>query len=356
VDKSRDFLKAIQAEGAVGGWEMDVLADVGIVRLFFLGAHEDDHLAIVGLPTPAPEALTLFLRELLAGRDNGDVAETAVRALLGRKRERERELYPHLTRLNKELESAHRDLARKNRELEKLNEEKTLLLQLAAHELRQPLGAILVYSELLIEQYEAGLADERQEFINAIHSSSESMLRLLDDVVDFSAVESGTLKFVTEPASLVEIVEHSISLKLPLAQKKRIQLVFRQKAPVPPVNVDRWKIEEVFNILIGNAIKHSGEAAVIELRLTVKDDKAVVSVRDNGPEIPPAELEELFAPFQKTRARASADKPLELAIAKRIVDRHEGQIWAKSCDGAGVTLYVSLPFTPIPQPRHLEIS
>src|ERR1022692_4948345 len=68
VDKSRDFLKAIQAEGAVGGWEMDVLADSGIVRLFFLGAQEEDHFAIVGLSTPTPPALSLFLRELLAGR------------------------------------------------------------------------------------------------------------------------------------------------------------------------------------------------------------------------------------------------------------------------------------------------
>src|ERR1035438_3312572 len=128
VDKSRDFLKAIQAEGAVGGWEMDVLADSGIVRLFFLGAQEEDHLAIVGLSTPTPPALSLFLRELLAGggRESGDVAETAVRALLSRKRERERDLYPHLTRVNKELQSGQRDLVRKNSELERLNEEKSL--------------------------------------------------------------------------------------------------------------------------------------------------------------------------------------------------------------------------------------
>jgi signal transduction histidine kinase len=348
VDKSRDFLKAIQDEGAVSGWEMDVLADAGIVRLFFLGAQEEDHLAIVGLSTPTPLALSLFLRELLAGRDSGDVAETAVRALLSRKRERERDLYPYLTRLNKELQSAQRDLLRKNRELERLNEEKSLLLQLAAHDLRQPLGAILVYSELLIEQCESGMSDERQEFINAIHSSSESMLRLLDDVLDFSAVESNTLALIAEPASLVEILEHSISVSLPLAQKKRIQLQLRHKGPILRVNVDRWKMQEVFNILIRNAIKHSENAAAIEVGVTLKGDRAIVSVRDTGPGIPPDELESLFTPFQKTRARAATDKPLELAIAKRIVNRHGGEIWAKSSAGAGATFYVSLPFTPHP--------
>lgn len=341
------FSEGIEAEGAVSGWEMDVLADAGMVRLFFLGAQEEDHLAIVGLSTPTPMALTLFLRELLAGRDSGDVAETAVRALLSRKRERERDLYPHLTRLNKELQSAQRDLVRKNSELQRLNEEKSLLLQLAAHDLRQPLGAILVYSELLIEDYDSGVSDERQEFINAIHSSSESTLRLLDDLLDFSVVESGALEFVTGPASLVEMIEQSVSFSLPLAKQKQIQLIFRHKASVPPVTVDRRKMEEVFNILIGNAIKHSPEASEIELRLAIKDDRAVVSVRDSGLVVPPDEVKDLFTPFQRTRARAAADKPrsgLGLAIAKRIVNRHGGEIWAKSSAGAGATFYVSLPF------------
>jgi hypothetical protein len=102
------------------------------------------------------------------------------------------------------------------------------------------------------------------------------MLRLLDDVIDLSAVESGTLEFATQPGSLAEIVENRISVSLPLAQKKQIQLIFRRKGPVPPANVDRGKVEEVFHILIGNAIKHSEDAAAIELlRVTVKRDRAL---------------------------------------------------------------------------------
>src|SRR5271167_2641767 len=82
IDKSRKFLKAIQAKRGMDGWQMDVPAKGGVYRLYFAGVQEGNQFAIVGVPAPIPVAITTFLRELLAGRNNGEVAEIAMRALL----------------------------------------------------------------------------------------------------------------------------------------------------------------------------------------------------------------------------------------------------------------------------------
>jgi len=351
VEKGRKLLKAIQTKGEVDGWQMDVRTNGGTFRLYFAGAQEGDQIAIMGIPTPIPVAVTCFLRELRAGRNSGDVAEIAVRALLKEKGEQERDLdYRQLARLNRELLSAQRDLSDKNLELLRRMEANAVLLRAATHDLRQPVGAILVYSELLIEEAVSTMGAESLEFVNAIHASTEFMLRLLDDVGDFSADEAGTLQHV-ESASLVEIVRRSVSLSRPLAERKRAKLVLRHKGPLPAVKADKQKLAKVFNSLIEFAVQYSQSDAEIEVQVALEHKTALVSVRAEGPGIPPDELPDLFRPFQKSRAQtaaAEAGTGLALAIAKRIVEWHGGQIEVKIGDGTNVAFYVSLPSTPEP--------
>jgi two-component system sensor histidine kinase VicK len=108
----------------------------------------------------------------------------------------------------------------------------------------------------------------------------------------------------------------------------------------------------VFDNLIGNAIKYSPNRATVEVRIASEGDCALVSVQDNGPGVPPEELDDIFTGFQKTRARAASaerDTGLGLAIAKQIVDQHGGRIWAESRVGMGATFEVSLSTGPTPE-------
>jgi signal transduction histidine kinase len=235
---------------------------------------------------------------------------------------------------------------RRNIELEKMNEEKMSWLGMAAHDLQHPIGAVMVYSELLMEEAANTLSEDQRTMIQAIHSSSEFMLLLLNDVVDISAVESRTLRLAPESAKAPALLQESISLCRALASRKKTQIELRCADPIPAVIVDWQKMRQVFVNLIGNAIKYSQDGASIEIDVLSLDGNALISIRDNGPGIPPDELKDLFTPFQKTRARATSAEPstgLGLAIAKRIVDRHGGRIWAESTVGNGATFYVSLP-------------
>lgn len=349
IDKGRKFLKAIQAKRGVDGWQMDVTGKGGVCRLYFAGIQEGNQFAIVGVPTPIPVAVTCILRELLAGRNSGDVAEIAVRALLSERGEQERDLtYRQLTRLNNELVSAQRDLISKNLELARRMEASALLLRAATHDLRQPVGAILVYSELLIEEALTTMGAESLEFVHAIHASTEFMLRLLDDVADFSSDEAAAPRRL-ESASLIEIVRQSLLLSRPLAERKQSNLVLRHKGAAPTVQADAPKLAKVFSSLIEYALQHSQSSAEIEVQVALKHKTALVSVRAEAPGITRDEIQDVFAPFRKSRARIAVGEPstgLGLAIAKRVVEWHGGQIEMKVGNGMSAAFYVSLPSAP----------
>jgi signal transduction histidine kinase len=359
IDKGRKFLKAIQAKRGVDGWQMDVLAKGGVCRLYFAGFQAGNQLAVVGVPNPIPVAVTCFLRELLAGRNSGDVAEIAVRALLNEKGEQQRDLdYRRLTRLNNELVSEQRDLINRNLELARRMEANALLLRAATHDLRQPVGAILVNSELLLEEALNTMGAESLEFVNSIHESTEFMLRLLDDVVDFSADDAAALQLV-ESASLMQIIRQSLLLSGPLAERKQAKLVLRHKGAAPTVKADAPRLAKVFHSLIEYALHHSRGSAEIEVQVAQRNKTALVSVLAEGPGIPLDEISDVFTPFQKNRTRAVAGEHntgLGLAIAKRIVEWHGGRIEMKAGDGVSAAFYVSLPSTTeLPQTRSSNI-
>jgi signal transduction histidine kinase len=343
--KGREFLKAIRDQGSAHGCSMDVLANGKTLRLFFGGTRTDDRIAIIAFPAPAPVPVTESLRKLFEEKTTNEALEIAARELIA-KDEQEFVLYEQLIRTNNELVNTQRELARKNLELERLSEEKTELLSVAAHDLRHPIGAILVFSELLIEEAQGILNDEHNQLLESIHSSSEFMLLLLDDVLDISAIESGRMRITPRRVNFPEVVAQSVGLSRALADRKQTELVFRQTGSIPSVSVDPLKMRQVLDNLIGNAIKYSHRNARIEVSIAMENDNVVVSVKDNGPGIPPNELKNLFVPFHKTRARAnSAERGtgLGLAIAKRIVEHHSGRIWVDSRVGIGSTFYVSVP-------------
>ena len=116
------------------------------------------------------------------------------------------------------------------------------------------------------------------------------------------------------------------------------------------MNVDPRRLRQVFVNLLDNAIKYSPRGASVEVYVASDEGKVLVTVRDNGPGIPTDELDAIFRPFVKTRARAASTElgtGLGLAICKRIVEQHGGRIWAESKFGEGATFYLALPPVPV---------
>ena len=131
-----------------------------------------------------------------------------------------------------------------------------------------------------------------------------------------------------------------------LAARKGVEVQFRSNEIRLEILIDGAKIEQVLNNLITNAVKFSPSGSVIEVLLAKSENNAVIYVRDQGPGIPVAELDNLFKPFQRTSVKATAGEQstgLGLAIARRIVLGHQGKVWVESEVGKGSTFYVLLP-------------
>lgn len=268
-------------------------------------------------------------------------------------------LYEDLSRVNNELANLQRELVRKNVELARLNEAKNQWLGMAAHDLRTPLGVIQNYAEFLLEEAGPRLSREHVRFLELIHRSSEFSHRLVGDLLDVSMIESGELRLDLQAVDLPALVRHSVALHGVLAAKKAIRIVFDEAAvepaspPLPAVQAvqaDAAKLQQVLTNLIDNAVKFSHPHGEVRVRLGREthpaSDHAVVTVSDRGPGIPADELGKLFKPFGRARVRSTAGEAstgLGLAIARRIVEGHGGQMTLASTLGVGSTFGFRLP-------------
>jgi two-component system, OmpR family, sensor kinase len=263
-----------------------------------------------------------------------------------RENERDDHLYYDFTRLNNELATAQRELAKKNVELSRLNQQKNQFLGMASHDLRNPLEVILTYSQFLLDDAADVLDREQIEFINTIRASSFFMLSLVNDFLDYSKIEAGKLELDLAPVDLLKLLEENIKRNRILAERKQIQIVCELKDQPPKMILDESKIEQVLNNLIGNAVKFSPHNDIINIRVFSDGSHIVISIKDNGLGISAEESNKLFNPFVKGTSKGTAGEKgagLGLAIVKKIVEGHGGKISVESEIGKGATFYVALP-------------
>jgi two-component system, sensor histidine kinase and response regulator len=238
------------------------------------------------------------------------------------------------------------ELRGKNERLKELDQQKNHMLGMAAHDIRNPLGIILGYATFL--QADAGplLNAEHRAFLDAITQSSEFVLGLVEQLLDISTIESGRLVIDKAPIDLAKIASNYVKLISVLAARKNIHIAV--DIPHEPVIIaaDAKKIEQVLSNLTGNAIKFSSPGTAMLVRVKSLRDRVEFSVHDEGPGIPREELSRLFRPFSTTSVRATSGERstgLGLAIARRIVEGHGGEITVESQVGRGSIFRVCLP-------------
>lgn len=348
LGKSLNFIVEIKSNGAAFDWQLGVPISERVSILNFAGALWNEKILIVAAKTP--DGLEKLVDELIhMGNEQINSLRSAMKDrvdLIKTQEQRESVLYDELSRLNNELANLQRELTKKNFELEKLNEEKNRFLGIAAHDLRNPLNAIQMYSEFLTDEAGDVLNAEQMEFVTIIHSSSRFMLRLVNDLLDVAKIESGKLELELATTDLVAMIDRNVALNSAMASKKQIKLIFDHDNNIPLVQIDSAKIEQVLNNLITNAVKFSNAGSVISINLAKKDNEAILSVKDEGQGIPADELDKLFKPFQRTSVRTTAGEDstgLGLAIVRKIVLGHKGRVWVESEVGKGTTFYISIP-------------
>jgi len=228
----------------------------------------------------------------------------------------------------------HEELARSNAELQQF-------AYVASHDLQEPLRAVASCVQLLKKRYEGRLDARADEFILHTVEGTKRMQALITDLLAYSRV--GTHRQPFEPVDCGEIVEESLA-NLAVAIQESGATVTHD--PLPTVMADPTHLTQVFQNLIGNALKFRAESRKPQIRLTAKNEAGewIFAVSDNGIGIEPQYFERIFRVFQRLHTRTSyPGTGIGLAICKKIVDRHGGRIWIESQPDQGSTFYFSLP-------------
>ncbi|HWH74565.1 MAG TPA: CHASE domain-containing protein, partial [Methylibium sp.] len=248
------------------------------------------------------------------------------------------------------LEAAER--ARERAELS--NRAKSEFLSRMSHELRTPLNGMLGFAQLLDLDRETPLADRHHRWVGQIQQAGWHLLDMINDVLDLSRIESGTLQLQAEPLALEPLIVASMALVAPQAAQRRIELI-RGMADHAPLHVmaDATRVKQILTNLLSNAVKynHEGGSVVIGTRVAapVADGPPMLelTVTDTGVGMTPLQLGQLFQPFNRLgRERSSTEGTgIGLVIARLLAERHGGSLDASSEAGRGSTFRLRLPLT-----------
>jgi two-component system sensor histidine kinase/response regulator len=247
--------------------------------------------------------------------------------------------------LHLKLKTLMADLEAKNSKLAQLNDLKNKFLGMASHDLRNPISTIQGFSKIMLDHGETLAEDAKKEFLQSIHKVSNDMLALLGDLLNISTIESGKLDLQLKPGSFQQLVEERVSMYQVIAERKNIA-THLDIEEITNFSFDAHRISQVIDNLLSNAIKFSPAGKEIYIWLGQKNGQAKFSVRDQGPGISPEDQDKLFKHFQKLKARPTADESshgLGLAIAKKMVEAHEGKITVQSTPGSGATFSFEIP-------------
>lgn len=256
-----------------------------------------------------------------------------------------------------ELEQALAVSTQLRADAENANRAKSEFLANMSHELRTPLNAIIGFSELIQEPMFGSLSDEQKLYVSQILSAGEHLLRLINDILDLSKVESGKLDLELTYASIGQILENTLVLIKEKAYKHQLQLAVHISEELQEVcyQVDERKLKQIMYNLLSNATKFTPDGGRIELKAYRQEDGIVIAVSDTGIGLTPEDRDRVFRAFEQVDSsydRQREGTGLGLALTKRLVELHKGQIWAESTGpGCGTTFTVTLPLTPEKEPN-----
>jgi signal transduction histidine kinase len=226
-------------------------------------------------------------------------------------------------------------------------EVRTQFVASVSHELKTPLTAIRMYAETLAM---GRSRDEqtRSEYLETIVNESERLARLVDNVLDFSKIEQGKKIYRLRPTRLEDVAGSAVrAMQFPLAQQG-FQLHFSIQPDMPELKADPDAIQQAILNLLTNAMKYSGDAREIDLRLAARNGDAVIEVADHGLGMQPEEQKRVFEKFYRApshESRLIAGTGLGLTLVAYIAKAHGGRVQVESSPGAGSTFSILIPIT-----------
>ena len=301
---------------------------------------------------PEQAAVTTQRIEELRARLGGDADDSAVEelqrqnqdllAVLGELEEKREQL----ERLNRELSESNRALNEANAKLRELSEMKEEFLALTTHDLRSPLTVISGVISFFTSGRLGDLSPEQKNMVAMMERNTQSLIELVNDLLDASKLESGTMRLDLASTDLRILVGELRETMEPLVREKGLQLHEALAAGLPPVRADRAKLRRILVNLISNAIKFTPKGGQVEIKAERANDLVRIAVSDTGVGIPAEDIPRLFDKYEQARSRATRSEKgtgLGLFITRQLVELHGGQIEVQSQVSQGSVFSFTLP-------------
>jgi signal transduction histidine kinase len=229
-------------------------------------------------------------------------------------------------------------------ELRRAVTERDRVLEIVAHDLRNPLSNILLSAGLDARRGEPERRNRRA--LDAIARAATRMNDLIDDLLDVTRIEAGQLKMELESLRAADLVFEAAEMQTALASSAGIEVRLDLAPNVHALWGHRDRLLQVFENLVGNAIKFTPSGGHITIGAALKDENVLFRVADTGRGIPSESLPHVFDRFWQTKTAGRLGAGLGLAIAKGIVEAHGGRIWVESTPGVGSTFFFTIPKAP----------
>ena len=245
------------------------------------------------------------------------------------------------------------ELGRLYRQLEAANRHKSEFLASMSHELRTPLNAIIGFSEVLLENLFGELNPKQEEYLQDILESGRHLLSLINDILDLSKVEAGRMELELGSFSLPEALGNGLTMVRERAGRHGIALGLEVDPAIDVIEADERKVKQVVFNLLSNAVKFTPDGGQVGIEARLDAGRVRITVWDTGIGIAPEDQRRIFEEFQQaggTYEEKREGTGLGLALAKRFVELHGGQIWVESEVGHGSHFTFTLPVAVAAQP------
>ena len=263
-------------------------------------------------------------------------------------------------RTHLELKHARDTIVRYGQELSRLNEEKNEFMGIAAHDLRNPLGAITGYAEIILEEAASLQPSPPESFDRSrremaqcagrINETSRRMAEMVQNLLDANRIERGEMQLNVVTTDLGPALKSVVETQRPHATAKQQTIHLETPATPSMALVDRSVTVQVLENLLSNAVKYSPPGKNIFVRLKQSTDTVRCEVQDEGPGLSAEDQKKLFGKFARLSAKPTGGEHstgLGLSIVKKMVEAMHGRVWCESELGKGATFVVQFPTTPI---------
>jgi signal transduction histidine kinase len=245
----------------------------------------------------------------------------------------------------------HRQRQKTHRIADQLDQSNKVLkrfISILGHDLRSPFNAILGFTDLLKNDPDL-THDERELAIDKLYSSSRTTFKLLESILEWSLLESGSIKPVFKSCDLAELIRETILVQEPAATMKKIGIRYPGPGPIP-IQADHDMVRAAIRNILSNAVKFTNPGGWVKIEVTSNDLDVQIEISDNGIGIPPDQLARLFRPDENYKSKGTAGEEgsgLGLTLCREYIGLHKGSLTVTSKTDSGSVFTISLPLKQV---------